>query len=262
MRMYRMGYQVNPDCALLRPISDESHPSLSYVNKVAKQQRRFEEVEAAGSEITYRCTQCRKCENCKCGERIELVSRKEEVEQDLVEKSVSVNPDDCSSYAALPIIKDPATYLAPNRNSAMAIFKSVLRQLNKAGQEGNKQAVIDAEAKLQELGFVDFVKNLTPEQQQRLALNMIQNFIPWRVIFNLNSVTTPCRVVFDASHPTPSSYSLNDILAKGHNSLNKLVEIFIRWLFNYFAYHCDVAKAYNSVKLLEPYWCYQRYIFQ
>ena len=128
--------------------------------------------------------------------------------------------------------------------------------------EESKMEVIKSEAKLQELGFVEYVKNLSPEQQQRLSEDVIQNFIPWRVVHNSNSVTTPCRIAFDASHPTPSSYSLNDVLAKGHNSLNKLNEIFIRWVFNVYAYHCDITKTYNSVKLNGQFWCFQGYIFQ
>ena len=115
--------------------------------------------------------------------------------------------------------------------------------------------------RLQKLEFVDYVSNLSPEQQQGLHGNVIQNYIPWRIAHNPNSVTTPYRLVFDASHPTPSGNSLNDCLAKGHNSLNKLNEIVIRWAFHLHAYHCDVTKAYNSVKLNEQFWCFQRYLY-
>ena len=143
----------------------------------------------------------------------------------------------------------------------MAIYKSVLRQLHKPGMEEIKKEVIKSEAKMQALGFVDYVSNLSAQQQQNLRDNIIQNYIPWRPVHNQNSVTTPCRLVFDASHPTPSGKSLNDCLAKGHNSLNKLNEMFIRWVSYLHAYHCDVAKAYNSVKLNEEFWCFQRYLY-
>ena len=91
-----------------------------------------------------------------------------------------------------------------------------------------KEDVIASELKLQFRGHVEYVKNLTIEQQNVLKSHPIQNFIPWRVVWKRNSVTTPWRVVFDASMPTASKYSLNDILAEGRNNLNKLVEIFIR----------------------------------
>ena len=42
--------------------------------------RVFEEVEATGSEITYRCPQCRSCKICKHESTNDLISVKEEIE--------------------------------------------------------------------------------------------------------------------------------------------------------------------------------------
>ena len=82
---------------------------------------------------------------------------------------------------------------------------------------------------MQQLGHVKFVKNLTTKQQEMLRNNPIQNFIPWLEVWNGNSINTPCRIIFDASQSTSSGISLNDILAKGKNNMNKLVEIVIHW---------------------------------
>ena len=68
----------------------------------------------------------------------------------------------------------------------------------------------------------------------------IQKFIPWRAVWNGNSISTPCRLVFDASQPTASGCSLN-----------KLVEIVISWSIHKIGYHTDIKKMYNSVKLVE-----------
>ena len=46
-----------------------------------------------------------------------------------------------------------------------------------------------------------------------------------------NSITSPSQVVFDGLQPTDSSYNLKDLVPKGINMLNKLVEIFIRWRY-------------------------------
>ena len=56
--------------------------------------------------------------------------------------------------------------------------------------------------------------------------------------------------------------SLNDILAKGKNNMNKLVEIVIRWSSHKAAFHTDIKKMYNSVHLMEEQWCLQKYIWQ
>ena len=90
----------------------------------------------------------------------------------------------------------------------------------------------------------------------------VQNYIPWRAVWKENSLSTPCRVVFDASSNTGSGFSLNDILVKGRNNMNKLVEIFIRWTTHAAALHIDVQKMYNTVKLQEEDWCLQRYLWE
>ena len=95
-----------------------------------------------------------------------------------------------------------------------------------------------------------------------LRRSEIQNFIPWRAMWNGNSISTPRRLVFDASQSTVSGWSLNDILAKGENNMNKLVEIVIRWSIHKIGYHTDIKKMYNSVKLLDDNWCLLWYIWQ
>ena len=81
-------------------------------------------------------------------------------------------------------------------------------------------------------------------------------------MWNGNSISTSCRLIFDASQPTASGWSLNDILAKGKNNMNKLVEIVICWSMHKIGYHTSMKKMYNSVKLVEDDWCLQEYIWQ
>ena len=87
-------------------------------------------------------------------------------------------------------------------------------------------------------------------------------YIPWRAVWKQNSISTPRRVVFDASQITNTGYSLNDVIAKGRNNMNKLVEIVLRWMTHLVAFHTDIQKMYNSIKLRQEDWCYQRYIWQ
>ena len=69
-------------------------------------------------------------------------------------------------------------------------------------------------------------------------------------------------MVFDARVPTATGYSLNSVLPKGKNTLNKLVEIFLRWFIYKIGFHTDIKKMYNSLQLRKQDWTYQRYIFQ
>jgi len=102
----------------------------------------------------------------------------------------------------------------------MKVYEQQLRKLSNPVNKKDKDDILQSEAKLQQLGYVDYIKNLPPDVQKYLAEHQTQNFIPWRAVWKGNSVSTPCRIVFDASQATSSGYSLNDILAKGKNNLN------------------------------------------
>ena len=54
--------------------------------------------------------------------------------------------------------------------------------------------------------------------------NPVKYFIPWRVVWS-KSRSTPVRLFFDASQRTPCGLSLNDIIPKGSNDMNNLVQI-------------------------------------
>ena len=91
----------------------------------------FEEVEAAGTEISYRCVRCRGCPDCKKGERIDCISAQEEVEQALIDNSVHVDLENHCTTCRLPFICDPASRLPPtNEDDARKVYDSQLRQLS------------------------------------------------------------------------------------------------------------------------------------
>jgi len=231
-----------------------------HTNVTSRNEKIFNKVENAGSEMMYRCINCRNCKDCKDHDSIEAISTREEVEQYIINQSVVVNIKERTSSAKLPLLHNPEIKLADNKDKALKVYNQQVRKLNKAPMD--KQDVIKSEQKMQELGFVEYVKNLTKSQQLKLQQSKVQNFIPWRAVWNGNSISTPCRLVFDASQPTSSKNCLNDIVAKGQNNMNKLVEILIRWMTHKIGLHTDISKMYNSVKLHEEHWPLQRYIWE
>ena len=105
-KLYQLGYKIDPDVHLLsmKYVKDFKHDLItntqvntvhsvnecSYVHLLStNKQKHFEEVENAASEVLYRCINCRKCQKCKNGNRIESISIKEEIEQDIINQSVS-----------------------------------------------------------------------------------------------------------------------------------------------------------------------------
>ena len=230
---------------------------LSFVSKL----KRFEEAEMTGSEITYRCMKCRNCKTCKESDHHQEISIKEEAEQEIINASITFDSITNTVTAKLPLIQDPSR-LTPNKNIAMKVYNQQLRKLNKEENHQDKLDIITSERKLETLGFVGYVEDLPPLLQEMLHSSSMQNYIPWRAVWKPSSISTPCRVVFDGSQATASGYSLNDILAKGTNNLNKLQEILIRWQIRPVGIHSDVSKMYNTVKLHPDHWALQRYLWQ
>ena len=247
-----------PNIMMVSALSDSD---LDHSSFKANPLKSFENAENAGSQITYRCVSCRECKDCRTHDSIESISLKEEAEQALIESSVSIDIESRITTARLPVLYDPAKRLAPNKSVALKVYEQQVRKLNKPENAKDKTDVLESEAKLQKLGYVEYVKDLPEHIQSDLKRNPVQNFIPWRAVWKPSSVTTPCRVVFDASMPTPSGSSLNDILAKGKNGLNKLQEIVIRWSTHSVGLHTDISKMFNTIRLDERDWCLQRYLW-
>ena len=114
-----------------------------YIGKTRKPRapkcvKQFDDVEKAGTEVSFRCVDCRDCMKCKRSERIEAISIQEEVEQDWIEWNVFVDPDKGATSCKLPFLD--------------------------ANPE-DKAAVIKSQQKLQDLGFIDFVSNLSQENK-------------------------------------------------------------------------------------------------
>ena len=244
-----LGFKSTPSD---QPVGTEVH--------LSKPMRLFEEVEAAGSEISYRCPRCRDCKDCK-DDSNDVISIKEEIEQTIIEKSVTIDFNNGITRAFLPFTADPNKRLSNNREKAMKTYQQQVRKLSHPKNQKDKQDILDSEGKLQQLGYVDYIKNLPIETQAKLQNSTLHHHIPWRAVWKGNSISTPCRIVFDASQPTSTGYSLNDILAKGTNNLNKLQEILLKWTIQPVAIATDIKKMYNTVKLEEDHWTYQRYLW-
>ena len=221
--------------------------------------KQFDEIEQAGTEVSYRCVDCRDCRKCKNSMRFDAVSIQEEVEQAMIERSIEVDLEENVTRAKLPFLVDPDTRLVPNEYDALRVFKRQAKMLNLKPRD--KEAVIEFEKKLQDMGFVEYVSNLDDVIKAEIMSNVVKYFIPWRAVWNEKSVSTPCRMVFDGSMGSKHGCSLNSLLAKGAKSLNNLIQILNRWQFYKCAFHTDVTKMYNRIILEKAYWRYQLYLW-
>ena len=222
---------------------------------------RFMEGELAGADITYRCPRCRNCHRCRDGERLESASLKEEAEQVLIEELVEFLPDKSILQAKLPFIQPPEKMLTPNRRIAEKILESQLRMTT--ASEEMRLEVMASHEKLRSKGHVVLLTELSIEEQNDIKNNPEGTYyIPWRVVHKPGSISTPTRMVFDASSKSPGAESLNGILAKGMNNLANLSNKLIKFRCKPSGFAADVKMAYNGVKLHPDHLKHQLYVWK
>ena len=230
------------------------------VYSLQEQARDFNDVERVGSELSYRCVKCRACADCKKGELLEEASLQEEAEQALIEASVWMEPDRGRLLCRLPFVKDPVVALEDNRQQAERIFASQMKSFEK--NPAMKQAVIAAHDKLLSKGHVAAVDDLPPEERKTFDATRGSYVLPWSCVSKEDSVSTPYRVVFNASFKTRSGESLNTVLAKGANRLPLILSLLLRFSARRYALAADVSMAYNAVKLVPEHFRYQQYLWK
>ncbi|XP_037928768.1 uncharacterized protein LOC119663185 [Teleopsis dalmanni] len=72
-------------------------------------------------------------------------------------------------------------------------------------------------------------------------------FLPHHGVLRPESSTTKLRVVFDASAPTSTSISLNDVLATGPTIQDDLFAILTRFRLSKFVFTADIEKMYRQI---------------
>ena len=284
MMLYRQGYQVDIDVKKFcfsvpndeveteksededideNSLRDEDIVENSLREKntchITKMERRFVEYDEAGTDLNYRCPRCRGCSDCLKADKLNLVLLKEEGEQYLIENSVEVNFKDQEIKAKLPLLADPRSSLGENSRAARRIYQQQVVKLNRSPED--LESVVKSEEKMQRRGHVQYIEELDPEERKIVEGSGWSHFIPWRAVWNSNSLTTSCRIVFDLSSTTETGLSLNDISPKGINQINNLVEVFVRWRAGQESMHSDITAMYPSVKLETKYWSLQKYLW-
>lgn len=218
-------------------------------------------VEQLGVESPYRCISCRNCNGCRNGETLETISFKEEAEQALIEDSIHLDVEINTLWAKLPFIEDPVLHLKPNRGIAEKVLQAQLRLFEK--NPSMRADTVKSHQKLVDRGHVVAASAL-PDWCRRDLDKFAGDgyFIPWRTVYNEGSISTPCRMVFDASSKTPGGDSLNGVLAKGQNRLSKLQHLLIRFRREREAVTADISMAYNGTKLRPEHYKFQKYLWK
>ena len=247
--------EVDPDYCIYKLAIDCKEKSV----KTAE--REFWQTEGVGADSPYRCESCRCCQKCKNAEVLEEMSFREEAEQAQIESSVELDVENKRLVAKLPFIENPATALKPNRFVAESVLRSQLALFRKKPEM--REDTVRSHDKLVTRGYVKADHELTKEERAAIAATPGDGyFIPWRIVHNEGSLSTPCRMVFDASSKTPGGNSLNGVLAKGKNRLVKIQNLLARFRQRSAAVTADISMAYNGTWLSADHIKYQKYLWK
>ena len=249
---------LEPCCDIDEWVDTAGRPWQCFM--VNDQPVQFEDGESMGAEVTYRCLRCRVCSDCLRGEFFEKQSLQEETEQAMLEAAVWFDSESRNLKCRLPFTKDPEIMLADNKQVATTIFESQMRTFTK--NPAMKAAVVQAHNKLLDNGHVAAIDDL-PEHVRLIVDQSPGSYhVPWSCVHKADSISTPYRVVFNASFKTRTGESLNSVLAKGANMLPRIFHLLIKFRARKFAFSADVSMAYNAVKLEPKFYTYQRYLWK
>ena len=223
------------------------------------EEKKYFDLESIGSEAMYRCPKCRVCCDCKKGESLEMTSLKEEMEQRLIEQSVTFDFNRKILLATLPFVYDPIEELQSNYTVAEKILQGQLKKVNKSPEI--KSQVIASHEKLVSNGYSVKYDDLSDKDKNAMNELNGEYYLPWRFVHKEGSLSTPVRCVFDASSKTSTGKSLNDCLAKGINKLEKIFSLLVNFRAGEHAFTCDIRMAYNQLKLSLPCSRWHKYLW-
>ena len=205
-----------------------------------------------------RCDDCRKCKKCSLSDRGKMLSLQEKIEQEAIERSVEINLEEKKVYVDLPFIKPPVSALMKKHNGESDNYKQALKIYQSQCRKPDvmKDAMKHVHAELVSKGFMKKLCDLTESQQQAVKDAKFHHYMPWRIAEKPDSLSTPYRMVVDASVT-----GLNDILAKGENKMSRINHILIRNRCRKYVWGSDISKLYNQLHLKDTALPYSLFLF-
>ena len=196
-----------------------------------------------------RCSDCIGCKSCKdlsvaCSTNIESSLHREEF---IIKSSIQFDKSRKKFCVPLPLKEDPSESLANNSKQSRKIYDRITESLDK--HPDDKSAILKSFNKQVELGFIQKLSSLDQDLQKSI-MSKQRYVIPWNVVHKASSISTPVRIVLNASSKTKTGKSLNSILCKGAPKINMLPLVMIL-LSDPILLTLDLMKFYNSCLIPE-----------
>ena len=256
--------ELQPAHCASHPIYDLSHSHTSGIQSHKAKvpiSKRKEYIDAedqclAGS---FRCESCAKCPKCSLSDKTKMMSLQERMEQEAIRESVHLDLPNQKVYVDLPFTKPPVQALKKRHHGADSNYMQALKIYQTQCRKNTyvKEQIVKAHDDLVNQGFMKKIDELTPEQQSIIKTAGFKHYMPWRTAEKPESLSTPYRLVVDASIT-----GLNEILAKGENKMTKMNHILIRNRCRNFVWSSDISKLYNQLHLNNTALPYGLFLFQ
>ena len=197
--------------------------------------------------IDPRCSSCLNCGKCKelaitCNTNLEARQHMEEI---ILKECIKFDPNRGNFCVPLPLKDDPETALGDNADQSKSFYKRVVNKLAKSPDD--RKAIIKSFNKQIELGFIQKLSTMPKELQDSITSKKMY-VIPWNFVYKEASISTPVRIVINASSKTSTGKSLNQILCKGLPKIN-LLPLLMTLTADPVLLTLDLQKFYNSAKL-------------
>ena len=245
---------ISTDCPAVHCSCSSTIVALKAKVPLSKQKTYLDE-EDKDDTINFRCEVCMRCK-CATSSTTRMISLTEQVEQEAIEKSVSIDIENKKVLVDLPFTSPPEIFLSErhgadnNYSQASKVYKSQCR-LPDIKRDHVRQVVSD----LQKKGFLKKLSDLPDNHNKLVKDSPFKHYMPWRT-FEKISTSTALRIVVD-----PSMSGLNLILAKGQNKMNRLTDVLLRARTMKHLWSSDISKLYNCLHLKPTSYAYQLFLY-
>ena len=218
--------------------------------------REYEDLDEIGTVVDYRCPQCQNCTRCKESGKLRSRSVREEDEQFVIVNSIEVDYEVKRVTVKLPFLTDPAVLIKRwgSSDNYWQAKKVLQTQLKKTVVE--RQSMCTFWKEIKDKGFIIRLKDLPQDLQDKINKAPVKHYFPWRAVWNEHSITTPCRIVVD-----PRMSGLNEVLAKGENTLQSLLALNLNFRGWKQVGTFDISKMYNQLFLHQDHYQFQLILF-
>ena len=244
-----------------------AHTSCNYIEDENLRDLKFwfKQLEA-GTTVDYRCPDCRECVRCKNSDTTDKISLREEIEQKAVEDSVNFDRHNDRILINLSKRGTEEFFLTSNRDIALKVFRKICEKASNNIE--TKQEIVAAFEKLFQNGHAAYLCDVDESDLSKFMNKPVQHYLPWRLVWKSDSLSTPCRPVFDASTNTRKrpdnsggGRSLNDLLCKGRVDTLNLLKMVIRFSIGTHAITGDLKQFYCCCQLFPEEMNLVRFLF-